>query len=208
MKFVLFVEGKTEQVAVPNFAKRWLDVRLKHPVGIKVVKFNGWPEFEREIKTKVSLNLSGPSAGDVIAGIGLLDLYGPTFYPPKKRSAKARIDWATNKFEGDVNHSKFRMFLAVHEVEAWLLSQPDVFPSTIAAALSGKYSAPETVDFGKPPAKLLEELYRTRLKRKYKKVVYGRSLFAKLDPEAARKKCPNLQAMLETMLGLARRAGL
>ena len=154
MKFVLFIEGETERVVVPRFAKRWLDGRLKQPVGMKVVKFNGWPEFEREIKTKANLNLNGPSAGDVIAGIGLLDLYGPTFYPPKTTSAKARIDWATKKFEGDVNHSKFKMFLAVHEVEAWLLSQPNVFPRAIAAALSGKYSAPETVDFGKPPAKL------------------------------------------------------
>lgn len=208
MKFVLFVEGKTERVAVPSFTKRWLDVRLKQPVGMKVVKFNGWPEFDREIKTKADSNLSGPSADDVIAGIGLLDLYGPTFYPADKATAKERIDWATKKFEVDVNHGKFRMFLAVHEVEAWLLSQPDVFPSAIAAALSGKYSAPETVNFGRPPARLLAELYRTRLKRGYKKVTYGRALFAKLDPEAACRKCPNLQAMLETMLDLARRAGL
>lgn len=207
MKFVLFVEGRTEQVAVPNFAKRWLDVRLKRRVGMKVVRFNGWPEFDREIKTKAHLNLGGPSGADVIAGIGLLDLYGPTFYPADKATAKERIDWATKKFEGDVNHSKFRMFLAVHEVEAWLLSQPAVFPKEIEAALSGKDSRPEAVDFDRPPAKLLEDLYRTRLKRGYKKVTYGRSLFAKLDPEVACGKCPNLQAMLDTMLDLARRAG-
>ena len=35
MKFVLFVEGYTEDKALPKFLKRWLDPRLGKPVGIK-----------------------------------------------------------------------------------------------------------------------------------------------------------------------------
>jgi hypothetical protein len=42
MKFVLFVEGHTEKLAVPQLLKRWLDPRLAKPVGIKVSRFEGW----------------------------------------------------------------------------------------------------------------------------------------------------------------------
>lgn len=45
MKFVLFVEGHTEQKAVPSFLKRWLDPRLRQPVGIRTVRFDGWGEL-------------------------------------------------------------------------------------------------------------------------------------------------------------------
>ncbi len=208
MKFVLFVEGKTEQMAIPKFVKRWLDARLSARVGVKAVRFNGWPEFDREIKKKVHLNLDAPSSPDAIAGIGLLDLYGPTFYPPGVASADDRVRWAVDRFEKEVGHPRFRMFFAVHEVEAWLLSQPGVFPKEVGAAFPGKIARPETVDFDEPPARLLEKLYRSKLGKKYKKVTYGVSLFGKLDPNVACGKCPNLRAMLDTMLDLAKSAGL
>ena len=45
MKFILFVEGHTEDKALPAFLKRWLDPRLESPVGIQTVRFDGWPEL-------------------------------------------------------------------------------------------------------------------------------------------------------------------
>ncbi len=35
MKFKLFVEGYTEQKAIPAFLKRWLDVQLDKRIGTK-----------------------------------------------------------------------------------------------------------------------------------------------------------------------------
>jgi len=35
MKFILFVEGRTEDKALPAFLKKWLDPRLESPVGIR-----------------------------------------------------------------------------------------------------------------------------------------------------------------------------
>ncbi len=42
MKFVLLVEGQTEKDSAAAFIKRWLDPRLKQPVGIQVASFNGY----------------------------------------------------------------------------------------------------------------------------------------------------------------------
>ena len=203
MKFILFVEGHTESKVVPAFLKRWLDKRLSRPVGVKAVRFQGWPEFIREVSRKALLYLEGPGTDDVIAVIGLLDLYGPTIYPPGVDAADDRVAWATDFLENSVRHGRYRQFFAVHELEAWLLSQPTLFPSAIREALRRAGDNPETVDFNEPPAQLLDRLYKTNIGSRYKKVTYGQDLFGKLDPERAYEACPNLRRLLDEMLALA-----
>ena len=79
MKFILFVEGKTERKALPAFLKRWFDERLEKPVGIKAVKFEGWSDLYQGVKTKADTYLNGPDNDDIVAVTSLLDLYGPIF---------------------------------------------------------------------------------------------------------------------------------
>lgn len=208
MKFVLFVEGHTEQKAVPSFLKRWLDPRLGQPVGIKPVRFEGWPELVEDVERKARFYLEGPASGDVIAVVSLLDLYGPTIYPAHLQSAGQRDQWGKQHLEQKVNHARFRHFFAVHETEAWLLSQPGVFPAEIRRVLPRKVEVPEQVNFNEPPAYLLNNLYKQVTHKTYKKVVYGGQLFGKLDPDVAYGKCPRLKALLDEMLRLAKAAGL
>ncbi|MBV9469242.1 MAG: DUF4276 family protein [Abitibacteriaceae bacterium] len=210
MKFILFVEGETEFGVLPEFLKRWLDVKLNGPVGIKPVNLRGWSELVREAPTKARLHLNDPKRGqDIIAVIALLDLYGPRLpYPSHKMAVAERYDWAKKHLETKVGHPKFRQFFAVHETEAWLLSNPNLFPTEIRNALPGKIREPETVNFDEPPARLLDNLYQHKLKRHYKKVVDGQELFGKLDPAMAYHKCPFLKDMLDEMLKLAKDAGL
>jgi len=208
MKFVIFVEGHTEKMAIPSFLKRWLDARLKQPVGIKVVRFEGWRHYESEIAKKVALNLSGRSGQDVIAGIGFLDLYGPTFYPREKETADDRLQWAKKLLEGKVGDNRFAQHFAVHELEAWLLAAPAGLPEAVRRELPGRVAEPETVNFDEPPAKLLERLYREKIKRRYRKTIDGVNLFAALEPSLAYATCPHLKSMLDDMLQRARGAGL
>lgn len=208
MKFILLVEGKTEGEAAAAFLKRWLDPRLSQPVGIPTVVFDGYADLIRKMATKARMHLEGPKQSEIIAVIGLLDLYGPTFYPSGKSTAEERFAWAKEQFENEVNHERFRFFFAVHEFEAWLLSQPDIFSHEIKSALPKKIARPEGVNFVEPPAKLLERVYKQQTNRNYKKRAYGGKLFAKLDPTVAVDKCPYLRALLEEMLALAKAAGL
>ncbi len=207
MKFILFVEGVTEKLAAGDFLQRWLNPQLENNVGIQVVTFNGYPEFMRKVATKTHMHLDGPHKEDIIAVIGLIDLYGPKFYPGHTMTADERYDWGVRHIEKEVDRELFRMFFAVHEFEAWLLSQPTLFPSIIAKALPGKIAQPETINFDEPPAKLLDKVYRTRTRRSYKKTTYGKELFGKLDPQVAVQKCPRLKEMLNEMLQLAMAAG-
>ncbi|NLA90219.1 MAG: DUF4276 family protein [Synergistaceae bacterium] len=203
MKFILFVEGHTEGKALPAFLKRWLDPRLESPVGIQTVRFDGWPELFRDAEQKAKMYLNGPSKDKIIAVISLLDLYGPSFYPADLTERDRRYLWSKQMIEDKVKEKNFFQFFAVHEVEAWLLSQPEIFPSNIRNAFPGKIVQPETVNFDEPPAKLLDRLYRQYTKRTYKKVVNGKELFDKLDPAVAYEKCRRLRELLDKMLDLA-----
>lgn len=207
MKFVLFVEGKTEYAGVPGFLKRWLDARLPQRVRIAPIRFKGVTDYFGDIRKKVHLDLS--AGRDVIAGIGLLDLYGlePVLsFPPRIVSVQQRYDWAKRELEQRVNHRLFRQHFAVHEIEAWLLSDADIFPPEVRRDLAAGSKAPERVNFNNPPAQLLHGVYRDRLKRRYQKAVDGPNLFRLLKPDRARSKCPYLKVMMDDMLALARDA--
>jgi hypothetical protein len=205
MRFVLFVEGDTER-ALPSFLKRWLDPRLPQRVRITPVCFTGWAELRREVRKRAHLYLNGPQAVEIIAVISIFDLYGPTFYPPHLASAGERYDWAKREIEREVAHPKFRQFFAVHETEAWLLSQPEIFPAEVRGGFPGRINQPETVNLTEPPSHLLGRLYRDKLHRTYKKIVNGGELFEQLNPDVAYNKCPRLRELLNEILLLAQKA--
>jgi hypothetical protein len=209
MRFILFVEGFTEKEAVGDFIQRWLNQRLTQDVGVKVVNLKGNSCFEKDILGKVRFHLAPPRGGGVIAAIGLLDLYKGTAYPKDKVSVKDRYEWGVQHYERLVGNAKFRMFFAVHETEAWLLSDPAIFPREVRDLVKKPLrDRPESVNFDKPPAYRLDELYKLAFGRGYKKTTQGKLLFDKLDAEAASGKCPYLKRMLEQMLALAKGAGL
>jgi Domain of unknown function (DUF4276) len=111
-------------------------------------------------------------------------------------------------FEKLVNHRKFLLFFAVHEIEAWFLSDASPFPKEFRKTIEIRARNPETVNFDTPPKALLKRLYRERIKREYKPVTQGLEFFSKLDPTVAASACPQLQAMLTEMLSLAQQAGV
>ena len=205
MKFILFVEGYTEKKALSHFLKRWIDPKLDQRVGLKVVRFEGWPELIKETPKKAKLYLED---NDVIAVFALLDLYGPTIYPDGMWGAPGRYKWAKSHLEGKVDNARFRQHFAIHETEAWLLSNPDLFPRAVKDALPSRIRNPEEINFDQPPSKLLGKLYKEKTRRRYKKVAHGKALFDKLDPSMAYNKCPHLKCLLDDMLELAGEAGL
>jgi len=203
VKFILFVEGHTEHQAIAAFLKRWLDPCLPVPVGVQTVRFDGWAEMVRDAPQKAKMFLDAPK-GDVVAVIALLDLYGLQLpYPAEVNSAAERIAWGTEHLQQQGGEARFRQFFAVQETEAWLLSQPGLFPAEIAKSLKSKDEKPELVNSDEPPAKLLDRLYKTATGRGYKKVTEARNLFPELDPSIAYAKCPHLRTLLDALLELA-----
>jgi hypothetical protein len=203
MKFVLLVEGDTEARVLPDFFSRWLNPQLSAKVGFKADNLGGVGHFLHGYARKANKYLSSPAANEIFAVVGIVDLFGLEF-PASCGTLTEKYDWATRKFEKAVNHPKFRMFFAVHEIEAWILGAPTVLPTDVRNALPKSAANPETVNFNEPPGKLLNRLYRDKLNRRYKKTTDGTNLFRQVDPREAVEKCHYLRRALQSLLDLAR----
>jgi hypothetical protein len=205
MKFVLFCEGATEFDALPQFIKRRLDPKLPKPVGIQAVKFDGWSDMVRDIPVKARLHLRRQ---DVIAVIGLLDLYGLPHPLDRKPVAERYNNWKAD-LEKQAGDERFRQHFSVHELEAWILSDPEILPLPVARKLKkhpGKIAHPESINFKEPPARLLDRLYQEGLRRGYKKTTDGSSIFSRLDPNVVRDKCPYFRRLTDELYELAKNA--
>jgi len=195
MKFIVFVEGHTEEKAIASFLKKWLDKRLDLPAGISVIRFQGNSEYLVDIKDRVHMLFTGKNNQEIIAAIGLLDLYGLDF-PEKIESVAKRYEWAKESIEKKVAHPKFKQFFAVHEIESLLFSDISIFPLPISKKITKKILKPETINFNEPPAKLLKRLYKEQLHKVYTKTTTGKSLFDRLNPDTAYQKCPYFKFMM------------
>jgi hypothetical protein len=148
VNFALFVEGSTER-AVPAFLKRWLDPRLSRPVGVKPVRFKGSGDYLKSFAQPARKDLD---SGGLIAVVGLLDLYGAPLSFPPNLTADAKYTWAKAELEHRAEHSRFRQHFAVHETEAWLLSEPGIFPTAFRDSLESYTSRPESTSNNHQPS--------------------------------------------------------
>lgn len=203
----MFVEGQTEKYSIADFIKRWLDPRLPRAIRISVVGFRGFGEYLAEIKSRTELYFTGKDKDDIIAAIGLIDLYGPTIFPSGLSFAK-RAAWGKNEIEKRVGHPKFRQYFAVHETEAWFLAHKEILPEAVRESLPNRCEQPESVNNNEPPSKLLGRLYRDRLNRDYRKTIDGRNLFLRCDPATVAERCPHFARLLIDLEQLAHDVGL
>lgn len=196
MRLLLYVEGETEEAALPGFFRRWL-IGKGSDLEIKAVRFGGVGGYLREFSKRAKRDLSG---GYVKGIVGLIDLYGSGLSYPGG-SADEKYLWAKNELEQKVGDQRFRQHFAVHETEAWLLSGENLFPQPIGVRLPK--TPPEGINFQNPPARLLRSLYSAHLDRNYGKVTDGTDLFGRLDPNLAYSRCPHLRLLLDEILALA-----
>jgi hypothetical protein len=180
------------------FIKRWLDARLPQPVSIPPVPFRGAQDYLDHFADRVRLALGD---NKIDGAIGLIDFYGSGLNY-RGDTINEQYLWAKQHLESRVNDARFIQHFAVQETEAWLLSDPSIFPSLIAAELPRSHN-PETINSSHPPASRLRDLYYRKLRKKYKKPIEGLSLFAKLDPNVAYARCPHLKLLLDDILTLA-----
>jgi hypothetical protein len=198
VKIILYVEGDTEKEVLPQFLRLWVNPRLENNVRIAPVNLDGVSNYLKEFANRARLDLS---AVDVLGCVGVIDLYGSGLRYPNG-TIEAKYEWAKNELEKQVGDPRFRQHFPVHETEAWLLSEPQIFPRDIASDLP-KTPTPERVNFQFPPSHRLKDLYWQKLGKKYRKPIEGSRLFQKLDPEVASVRCPHLKLLLEDILLLA-----
>ena len=197
---MIYVEGDTEACLKPFF-KQWLDRNIEPRIEISLVNFAGVGNYLKDFAERAKRDLD---RGKVSGIIGLIDYFGSSL-PYPHNSVAENYTWAKQRLESLVGNVRFRQHFAVNEIEAWLLSDAEIFPQRIADDLP-KAAKPESVNFQNPPCKRIRDLYWRKLERKYKKPTDGAKLFAKLDPDVAGDRCPHLRLLFEDLLQLARNA--
>ena len=203
MVLIIFVEGDTEDRVLSKFLSKWIDERLPAKLTIRTVNFKGYANLYKDAALKAAMHLKGPRNKELVAVIGLLDLYGPTFFPEEIKSIEEKYNWGKQHIEKIVGLPRFKQHFAVHELEAWLLSDPLIFTKAVAEELKEAAKDPESVNSNCPPAKFLNKLYLDKLEKTYKKVTEGNRLFNKLDPETVREKCSFFKLLTDEIYDLA-----
>jgi hypothetical protein len=199
MKFVILCEGETERRVLGDLLRKWLNPRVSQRVGFTCPNLEGWQKVVSDAQKRAQLYFA---EDDVLGVISLIDLYGPDFYPKHLRTASERYAWGIQHMRQKITHERYRHHFAVHELEAWLLSQPELLPPAVVNKLPGKAAKPESVNFDEPPAKLLVRLYDEAKLPAYKKTSTGTKLFSRLNPEVVYQKCPSFKALADDLLAL------
>ncbi len=143
----------------------------------------------------------------------LLDFYGlPEDVPGYQEALKPgnpreRVTCLEARLAAEINHQRFIPFLALHEFEAWVFCNPDVFAKHFdrsdlaekvanAVVLAGE---PELINHGKathPKARL------QAMATGYKETSDGPTLMGKIGIAAIRAACPHFAAWLTRLQAL------
>ena len=193
MTIVLLAEGRTE-MALRGPLKDFLDVRA-------VVE--GRPKLALRTKDIMTLNEGKLRARirnelattEVTAVIGLIDVY-PNFV-----SAAEAKDYLSRAAGED---ARFHAHAAQHDVEAWLLPYwADICRRLGMRTRAAPDGQPERVNRVRPPSVRLVELYRlAQPPRKYTKPIELAAILKGKDLTIAAAQCAELEALLNTLLGL------
>ncbi len=200
MRFVLIVEGDTEKRSIEGLVRTDLKKKTGKNIGVTAVNIRGYGNFRRDLPGKVQKFINSPDKGEILAVIGLVDLYLTPFAKDVHLPVPERIATGRRFFEEQVNQDRFRMFFAVHEYEAWLLSDPDRFDAAIREKISIHAKKPEEVNNDEPPSRYLKRIYSEYLHREYKKTVDGKVLMGRINPEQVYEKCPNYREMIDFLI--------
>ncbi len=197
MKIKVLCEGQTEQglrsllikaVAVPGCG---MQIKTYKGIGALLRGLDGRIEFELLSGAKIIFCL--------------VDYY---HYPLPEDAKNLPLEQRLNKIKADVvgridesRRSSVRCHVVVHEVEAWILADEQVLAQKLKIKNPPHWDKPETVNDMKPPAKILEELFRTRsqFKKRYSKYKDGVTLLEKADWQKVYAKCPTFKQLVDDL---------
>jgi hypothetical protein len=193
MKITILVEGKTEIAFKPHltaFLRSKLEGRMPR---VDPFPYDGRiPKGEKLKRTVATLLRSGSDA--VIA---LTDVYTGTNDFLNAADAKDKMrQWVGPE-------PRFYAHAAQYDFEAWLLPYWDEIKKTAGHNRSAPPGLPETVNHTHPPSCHIRDIFRLGTCRDdYSKARDANRILRGKDLTIAAMKCPELKALLNTILGL------
>ena len=196
MKITILVEGRTEKAFMPHL-RRFLTHRL---AGRPMPHLDPFPcdgrvyKGEKLRRTVEHLLLRRPKSDAVIA---LTDVYTGTndFHDAADAKRKMR-EWVGPA-------EKFYPHAAQHDFEAWLLPYWSEIQVVAGHKKGPPPGSPERVNHKRPPSSYIREIFEIGTCRdSYSKTRDATRILTGKDLQVAADKCPELKALLNTILGL------
>jgi Domain of unknown function (DUF4276) len=194
-RIAIIVEGATEKAFKPAL-QAYLDRKLTGVMPkLTFISKDGRLPTQERLKRDVQLLLQRHDA--VVA---LTDVYTgrrPFDFLDAADAKQKMRQWVGQE-------PRFYPHAAQYEVEAWLLPYWSRIQKISGSNRTTPSSSPEAVNHDRPPAKHLEEVFRTGLnKRAYSKTRDAADILRGQDLELSAARCPELRAFLDTILALS-----
>jgi hypothetical protein len=216
-RVLVSVEGQTEETFIRDVLRDYLhplDIHLiPSIVNTKIVKdgpnFKGGLINYQRARRDIQKLLTDSNA---VAVTTFYDLYGlPTDFPgydTRPPQPYAKVNHLETEFSNDINHSRFRPYLQLHEFETFLFVEPDTTSQMLglgeseANELSGirsRFSNPEEIndDPLTAPSIRLQSIYDA-----YEKVLDGPLVTLELGLSQLRQACQHFDAWVTWLEGL------
>jgi hypothetical protein len=209
----VLVEGSTETAFVegvlqPYFWKRNLHLE---PKLIRTSKGNyGGVVSYGNVKFNIERLLRNSGVVAVTTMIDFYGLDGLDFpgWSTMKGDCYKKVQHVEEAIDHDIDHIRFRPYLALHEFEALLFSKPEIIAQeeviedirviNSLKSIRGKYASPEEINFDAPPSKRILELIPT-----YRKEVAGALIAVEIGLDSMREQCPHFDQWMEMLEALA-----
>lgn len=214
-RLLMLVEGQSEEIFVkhtlaPHLAQH--GVFVESPIVLWTKRLPSGGGFRGGVSNwnQIRRNLL-PLTCDGDAWVStLLDFYGlPEDFPGRREALSAgdphgEVVALQERFAAELNHQRFIPFLALHELEAWLFSAPDVVEAHFGKAhladqlqtVVQQAGAPELINHGEdthPKARLHS------LVGGYKETSDGPTLLEKIGITVIRAACPHFNGWLNRL---------
>lgn len=195
MRIRILCEGRTEE-GLRKLLVKAVDIQ---GCGIKIKPYEGIATLLRKLDDQIKAEL----LSDAQVVFCLVDYY---HYPLSSEKVHLPFSQRLGAIKANMleqidasRRSAVRYHVVVHEVEAWILADEQVLAQRLKIKKPPHWDQPEIVNDMKPPAKVLEELFRTRLKRRYDKYKDGVDLLQKVDWQKVYAKCPTFQQLVDDL---------
>jgi hypothetical protein len=206
----ILVEGPTEF----NFVKDVMNPYLQGMgIQLRAIPFGGYPKYQilaKQIKSYVYRT-------DVPFVTTMFDFYRlPADYPGRaslpQGNSTLQVEHIERSFAGDIDARNFVPYIALHEFEALIFTDPDQIASLFDAKglapkltkIRRKYTSPEEIDDQTPPSRyLIDAVAKYPKSLQYQKTLHGPLIAQAVGLDRIRAECPHFNQWLERLESFA-----
>jgi hypothetical protein len=224
-RVLLLVEGQTEEAFVNHVLRPHMEpvgVYIGRPSLLRTKELPEGKPYKGGVATYRQISRDARRLlGDTDAYVTtLIDYYGlPPDFPGLSEATVLpyvidRVNALEAAFGSDMNHPRFRPFIALHEFEAWIFAAPAAAEEHLSikglaneiAKVVAEANGVELVNDGPdthPSIRLARMVQRLGRQHRYGKVADGPDIIAKAGLSVIRAACPHFDAWLDWLESLA-----